>query len=390
MVRVWPSILSGCCGQDVERVGVEYGGEAGHVEQIEEEFFGRGVLAEAGPDGEDGFLLEELLVIQIFGGDLAVGAFGKDGGHEFGSNGGDAGEDGWDDSRGDESRSGAKRGERGHGGSSGLPAGSSDDEHVAVHALVAVGGARRLNEGVGGAGPAEVQAGADGFGRRADGGDDDGAVDASRQVTADMRELGSGEGHDGIGAECAVGGELTGVGVPSRGQVDRDDGGVERVHAIAKGGGDSAERRAEAGADDSIEEQIGVREEGANLGRVERSLVGNEDRREMHLAEGSAGVALQFIGIAEKQHGYFPASGGESAGGYEAVSPVVALAAEDGDAAGMPVFALDEASDGLSRVTHEDDGGNAELLGGDAVGGAHFVSRKNWDGGNEVHASHRT
>ena len=56
----------------------------------------------------------------------------------------------------------------------------------------------------------------------------------------------------------------------------------------------------------------------------------------------------------------------------------------------LRIFALDKASDGLSRVTHEDDGGDAELLGGDAVGGAHLVSRKNWDGGNEVHASHRT
>ncbi len=246
------------------------------------------------------------------------------------------------------------------------------------------------DDGVGGAGPVEIEGGADGIGRRADVGDDDWAVDAAREVTEDMRELGRGKGHDGIRAESSFGGEFAGVGVPSGGQVDRDDGGVERVDAIAKGGGDSAERRLEAGADDGIEEQVGIREKGANLGRVERSLVGDEDGREMHLAESGAGIALQLIGIAEKEHGHFPASGGESTGGYEAVSPVVAFPAEDGDAAGLRVFALDKSSDGLSRVTHEDDGGNAELLGGDAVGSAHFVSRKYWGGGNEVHASHRT
>ena len=110
----------------------------------------------------------------------------------------------------------------------------------------------------------------------------------------------------------------------------------------------------------------------------------------MHLAEGGTGVALEFIGVAEEEHGDFPVSGGKSAGGYEAVSPVVAFAAEDGDAARMRVFTLDEASDGLSRVAHENNGGDAELLAGDAVGGAHFVGGKNRDGGNEAHASHRT
>ena len=210
-----------------------------------------------------------------------------------------------------------------------------------------------------------------------------------------MRKLGSGEGDDSIGAECAVGGELMGVGVPPGGQVDCDDRGGERVDAITQRGGDSAKRRLEAGADDGIKEQIGIREEGANLGRVERSFVGNEDRREMHLAESGSGVSLQFVGIAEEQHGYFlaahfPVSGGEGAGGYEAVTTVVAFPAEDGYAAALRVLALDKASDGLSRMTHEDNGGDAELLAGDAVGGAHLVTRKNWDGGNEVHASHRT
>ena len=230
------------------------------------------MLAEAGADGEDGFLLEELVVIEIFAGDLAAWAFGEHSGHQLGRDGGNAGQDGCDDGRGDQSRAGAERGERGHGGGSGLAARSSDDENVAVHAFVAVGGAWRFDESVGGSGPGEVQGGADGLGRRADGGDDDGTVDASRQVSEDMRKLGSGEGDDSIGAECAVGGELAGVGVPAGGQVDCDDRGGERVDAITQRGGDSAERRLEAGADDGIEEQIGIREEGANLGRVERSL----------------------------------------------------------------------------------------------------------------------
>ncbi len=131
-------------GEDVERVGVEDDGKLRLVEQIKEEVLRGGVLAEAGTDGEYGFLLEELVVIEIFAGDLAIGAFGKDGGHQLGSDRGDAGQDGFDDGCGDQSRAGAESGERGHGGGSGLAAGSSDDQNVAVHAFVAVGGARRL------------------------------------------------------------------------------------------------------------------------------------------------------------------------------------------------------------------------------------------------------
>ena len=92
------------------------------------------------------FFSRSWLVIEIFAGNFAAVAFGQDGGHEFGSNGGDAGKDGCDYRRGDQSSAGAKRGERGHGGGSGLAAGSSDDQDVAVHAFVAVGGARRFDD----------------------------------------------------------------------------------------------------------------------------------------------------------------------------------------------------------------------------------------------------
>ena len=105
----------------------------------------------------------------------------------------------------------------------------------------------------------------------------------------------------------------------------------------------------------------------------------------MHLAEGGPGIAFEFVGIAEEQDGDVPTRRGERARGDESISSVVAFAAENGDAAGVRVLAFDETGNRLSRVAHENNGRNGEPLAGGAVGGTHFFSRDDRDGGNQTH-----
>jgi hypothetical protein len=68
-------------------------------------------------------------------------------------------------------------------------------------------------------------------------------------------------------------------------------------------------------------------------------------------------------------------------GGDESIAAVVAFAAEDGDAVVAGVFADDEAGDCGAGVFHQGGGGDAELIGGDAIDFAHLA------GGEDFHAA---
>ncbi len=130
---------------------------------------------------------------------------------------------------GDEAGTGAQGGEAHHGGGAGFAVGSADQENVAELALVAIDAARPFGDGLGGTSPVQfcctLERGCGG----ADAGDDHGAEEQTGgEVAEDVRRLGGGEGHDGIGAEgldlgifpgcgVAVGVKGGGVGVPAAG-----------------------------------------------------------------------------------------------------------------------------------------------------------------------------
>ncbi len=82
--RLWPSILSEVFGEHVQRVGVEDERLFRLADEFEDKFFGLGMLAEAGTDGEDGGSFEERfqpLGIEVGAGDFAVLAFEHGDGH---------------------------------------------------------------------------------------------------------------------------------------------------------------------------------------------------------------------------------------------------------------------------------------------------------------------
>src|SRR5271166_5862961 len=56
-------------GEDIECVGVEDEGKLRSPEEFKKKCFGRRLLTQTGADGEDGHLIEELVVVETLSGD---------------------------------------------------------------------------------------------------------------------------------------------------------------------------------------------------------------------------------------------------------------------------------------------------------------------------------
>ena len=86
------------------------------------------------------------------------------------------------------------------------------------------------------------------------------------------------------------------------------------------------------------------------------------------------GVALRLGGVPEHHDGDSTAGFREVTRGYQAITAVVAFAAQHDDAPALGQFAQNEAGHGAAGVLHQFKGRDAEAVGGNPVGGCHLVS----------------
>src|ERR1035437_5371652 len=89
--------------------------------------------------------------------------------------------------------------------------------------------------------------------------------------------------------------------------------------------------------------------------------------------EGGRGVSRKIAGTTQQQYLDDFAGEMQMAGRHESVAPVVAFAAEDGDAQRLWVTLAHELCHRRSRVLHQRERGHAEAFRGQAINFAHFV-----------------
>jgi len=279
---------------------------------------------------------------------------------------------------GDEARARAQRAHRRQMRRAGLAGRSGDDEHPAEVSFVRIGStrwhqvphsfARKQFE----KGPLEL---VDDVIGNADVGDDHvaGVRFGRRQH---QRQLGCAERHRDRGFDrCAD--LVGGIGAHPRWQVDRHD----RHAGLVDVGDDSlheaGERRRQAGAEDRIDDQI----VSGNLGAVElpRLFVGDLHHGLSDVAEDrqiGARVAFHFAERADDEDRHVEAALLQRAGHHEAVAAVVALAADDGDAAlGEILVEGFNGRDHLAAgILHEDQRRDADVLDRPSIGLTHLVS----------------
>jgi len=94
--------------------------------------------------------------------------------------------------------------------------------------------------------------------------------------------------------------------------------------------------------------------------------------------ESGLRVSFQVGWIAKEQNLDAASSGGQFAGGNEAIAAVIPFAAEDDDVRAIGKLPQHKTSYGRTGVAHQVDRGNAIALGRHAIDGAHFVGGQNF------------
>ncbi len=95
---------------------------------------------------------------------------------------------------------------------------------------------------------------------------------------------------------------------------------------------------------------------------------------------GDEGIAFKGLRIAEKKNLHRDAVGGEQRCSHQAVAAVVAMTAENTDAACQGKLFTGEGGEGSSGVSHQVDGWDMKLLDSNAVAGLHFAGGEDFHG----------
>ena len=125
-----------------------------------------------------------------------------------------------------------------------------------------------------------------------------------------------------------------GVGVPAAGKVYGDDGDGECGEDVAEVGCGAAEGRLETGADEGVEDEVGLGEEVGKFFAVGGEFIGElfddfAGSGGFEGAEGEGGFTVDVRLAAGEQDAETDAGAGEDACGDQTVAAVVALASDD-------------------------------------------------------------
>ncbi len=238
--------------------------------------------------------------------------------------------------------------------------------------LLESAGRRRSAIDFGASRPGQAGGGLDCLGRRTDGRHHD---RSPGKHSGNMGQLGRGKCDHGVGAVGFAGEEISRVRVPSGRQIHRNHRGSEDSAPAACG-----QRLPDRASEDENRCPGPRRQRAARPPEGLCSLAGqigfflDGDRRHGKPLQHGLWVALHLRGVSEHQHGDGTAGFRQMPRGDQAVTAVVALAAQHHDAPALGQFTQNEAGHGAAGMLHQFERRDAEAVGGHPIGDSHLVS----------------
>jgi len=145
--------------------------------------------------------------------------------------------------------------------------------------------------------------------------------------------------------------------------------------------GETAQGRLEAGAEDSVDEEVCIVEGGEDWGGGEGGFIGDEEETLefcvgtelgvedfFEFAEDGGGIAVECVEVAEEEDTDIATCGDELMRGDETIPAIVAFATEDEGALGGGTVMEDESGDSSPGVVHEGEQRDVEFGGSALVG----------------------
>ena len=190
-----------------------------------------------------------------------------------------------------------------------------------------------------------------------------------------MGQLGRGKRNHGVGAIGIARKETPRVGVPTGGEIHRNHRSLGvTLQQLAAGNCQTVHGGTKTSAQDGVEKQLRGFDSGFAVFAVQVGFFLDADRDHGKPLQHDLGVALRLGRVAKHHDRDGTAGFREMTRGYQAITAVVAFAAQHDNAPALRQFTQNEAGQCAAGMLHQFKGRDAEAVGGNPIGGRHLVS----------------